>query len=69
MVLGCGLPLLLIFLAPSVGAGSGIWLFSFIAVMFAVHLLMPIHHKDHSHGLSEDNLKKKHKEKVENYDH
>tara|TARA_Y100000815_G_C13051375_1_gene390798 strand:+ start:308 stop:520 length:213 start_codon:yes stop_codon:yes gene_type:complete len=63
MVLGCGLPLLLIFLAPSIGIGGGTWLFAFIIIMFAVHLLMPMRHGSHTHGLSNENLKKKDKKK------
>ena len=48
MVIGCGLPLLLIFLAPSFGIGSGSSLFIFIIFMFACHLFMP--HGSHGHG-------------------
>jgi len=48
MVIGCGLPLLLIFLAPSFGIGGGTSLFIFILFMFAIHLFMP--HGSHGHG-------------------
>lgn len=48
MVIGCGLPLLFIFLAPSFGIGSGSSLFTFIIIMFAIHLFMP--HGSHGHG-------------------
>jgi hypothetical protein len=48
MVLGCGLPLLFIFLAPSFGIGDGSSLFIFIIFMFAIHLFMP--HGSHGHG-------------------
>ncbi len=66
MVIGCGLPLLLIFLAPTFGIGGNIYLFTFIVLMFAVHLMMPMRHNDHSHGLSDENLdneKKKNQKK------
>ena len=50
MLIGCMLPLLLIFLAPALGLGSNASLFIFIIAMFACHLLMPIHHHDgHKH--------------------
>ena len=48
MVIGCGLPLLLIFLAPSFGIGSGSSLFIFILFMFGIHLFMP--HGSHRNG-------------------
>ncbi len=44
MIIGCGLPLLLIFFAPALGLSSGASLFIFIVAMFACHLLMPMHH-------------------------
>ena len=62
MVLGCGLPLLFIFLAPSLGIGGGTALFTFFIVMFAFHLLIPMKHGSHTHGLSDENLKRKRKE-------
>tara|TARA_B100000929_G_scaffold207904_1_gene165707 strand:+ start:1218 stop:1457 length:240 start_codon:yes stop_codon:yes gene_type:complete len=69
MVIGCGLPLLLIFLAPSIGIGGGTWLFTFIIIMFAIHLLMPMQHGSHTHGLSDENLNKKNKKEDEKRDH
>lgn len=48
MVIGCGLPLLFIFFAPSLGIGSSSSLFIFILFMFACHLFMP--HGSHRHG-------------------
>lgn len=44
MIIGCGLPLLLIFFAPALGLRSGTALFIFILAMFACHLLMPMRH-------------------------
>ncbi len=40
MIIGCGLPLLLLFLAPVIGLSSNIAIFIFIIAMFACHLLM-----------------------------
>jgi len=48
MVIGCGLPLLFIFLAPSFGIGNSSSLFIFILFMFACHLFMP--HGSHQQG-------------------
>lgn len=61
MVLGCGIPLLFILLVPALGIGGGNSLFTFIVLMFAIHLLMPMHHGGHDHS-SRDNEK-------ENKDH
>ena len=47
MLIGCGLPLLLIFLTPALGLRSSTSLFIFIVAMFACHLLMPMHHGHH----------------------
>lgn len=54
MIVGCGLPLLLIFFAPALGLNDNLTLFIFIIAMFACHLLMPMHHgkghdEEHSH--------------------
>ena len=43
MVIGCTVPLLLIFLAPAIGLGGNSSLFLFIVAMFAIHLFMPGH--------------------------
>jgi hypothetical protein len=40
MILGCTLPLLLVFLAPVLGISSNLATFLFILLMFACHLLM-----------------------------
>lgn len=45
MIIGCGLPLLLLFLAPVIGLSSDIAIFLFIVAMFACHLLMAKHHQ------------------------
>lgn len=51
MVIGCGLPLLLIFFAPALGITGYNGLFAFIIVMFVLHLFMP----HGSHGRSGHN--------------
>lgn len=48
MVIGCGLPLLLIFFAPGLGITGYNGLFGFIILMFVLHLFMP--HGGHGHG-------------------
>ncbi|MFQ5445995.1 MAG: hypothetical protein ACE5FF_03610 [Saprospiraceae bacterium] len=45
MLIGCTIPLLLIFIAPALGLGGNTGLLIFIAAMFACHLFMP-----HGHG-------------------
>tara|TARA_B100000508_G_C11456100_1_gene276811 strand:- start:244 stop:501 length:258 start_codon:yes stop_codon:yes gene_type:complete len=52
MVVGCGLPLLLIFFAPALGINGNVSTFIFIMVLFACHLLMPMHHTGHKDGHS-----------------
>ena len=49
MIIGCVLPLLLIFFAPALGLSSDISFFIFMLAMFACHLLMPMHHGEHRH--------------------
>jgi hypothetical protein len=53
MVIGCGLPLLLIFFAPALGITGYNGLFAFIIVMFLVHLFIPHGghgNSGHAHG-------------------
>jgi len=40
MIIGCVLPLLLIFVLPLFGISGGVGLFLFIVLMFGCHLLM-----------------------------
>lgn len=59
MLLGCLLPLILLFLLPLFGVGSGVTLFVFIALMFMCHLMMigghGHHHRpDHKHPKEAD---------------
>ena len=51
MLIGCLVPLLLIFLLPLFGISGNNSTFIFIIAMFACHLLMPMHdgsHEQHS---------------------
>ena len=47
MLLGCGLPILLIFLLPALGVSEGVTLAVFLVLMLFCHLL---HFKLHSAG-------------------
>ncbi len=58
MVIGCGVPLLLIFILPALGVGSGFTLFLVVILMFGGHLIMmgghhgkhEKHEKEEEHG-------------------
>ena len=65
MLIGCTLPLLLIFFAPALGLGSTSSLFIFILAMFACHFLMPMHHGGH-HQEKQENTNTS---KTENHEH
>lgn len=58
MLLGCMLPLILLFLLPLVGVGSGMTLFVFLILMFMCHLMMigghEKHQKAHQHSRETD---------------
>lgn len=45
MIIGCGLPLLLLFFGPFLGLSSNITFFLFVTAMFACHILMMGHHR------------------------
>ena len=67
MVIGCGLPLLLIFFAPVLGITGYNGLFAFIILMFALHLFMPhgSHgRRGHNHGGHSDKTNGESKEEV-----
>lgn len=55
MLVGCALPLLLIFIAPLLGIRGSWPVFIFVAAMFACHLLMPMHHGGHEHNVDKEN--------------
>lgn len=44
MLVGCTLPLLLIFIAPLLGIRGNWSVFIFVLAMFACHAFMPMHH-------------------------
>ena len=50
MVIGCVLPLLLIFALPAFGVSSSMSLFIFIILMFGCHLFMMGGHHGHNAG-------------------
>jgi hypothetical protein len=55
MVIGCVLPLLLIFFLPLIGISEGATLLIAIVLMFACHLLMiGGHGSGHDHGRSRE---------------
>ena len=63
IIIGCGLPLLLIFLAPAFGI-TGNWpLLIFIIAMFASHLLMPGHNHGTQKRSSSDHHSENYKDK------
>lgn len=43
MILGCIIPLILLFFAPAFGINDSISFFIFIIAMFGFHLLVPMH--------------------------
>lgn len=56
MLLGCLLPILLIFILPLFGVSDTVAVFIFIVLMFACHLGMMGHHKHgsgHKHSTSD----------------
>lgn len=44
-IIGCGVPLLLLFFAPLLGLSSNITIFLFVVAIFACHILMIDHHR------------------------
>ncbi|MAM70665.1 MAG: hypothetical protein CMP91_05920 [Gammaproteobacteria bacterium] len=55
MLIGCLVPLALIFILPVFGVGQGVTLFIFIILMFGCHLMMMS-----GHGHNEDNEESNH---------
>jgi hypothetical protein len=54
-LLGCALPILLLFLLPALGVGSGVTFTVFIVLMLGCHLFMM---GGHSHGPGENENKR-----------
>lgn len=49
-ILGCLIPIALIFILPALGFGSGVTFTAFIVLMFACHLFMMGGHAHSDHG-------------------
>ncbi len=58
MIIGCTVPLLLIFILPLFGITGNYSILIFIVAMFACHLLMPMHHHGHEHREHSETIKK-----------
>lgn len=69
MLIGCILPLLLIFLAPAIGLGENVSLLIFIVAMFACHLLMPHGHGGHGHHGQRNDSPNQKEERYERHSH
>ena len=52
MAIGCGLPLLLLFILTSFGVSNQVTFVTFIVLMLACHLFMP---HEHGHNQSSNN--------------
>jgi uncharacterized membrane protein YhaH (DUF805 family) len=60
IIIGCGIPLLLIFFAPVLGISGDVSLFIFILAMFLVHLLMPMHNHNDEKGTKPNSINSQH---------
>ena len=60
MLIGCLLPLALIFFLPLFGAGGGELLFLFIILCFGIHLLMMGRHPHNGNGGDESQQEGEH---------
>lgn len=71
MIIGCVLPLLLIFFAPALGINNSVSIFIFIVAMFAIHLFMPMHGPGgHQHGQNHEDQNSNNKtSKKENHEY
>lgn len=54
MLIGCALPLLLVFLLPVFGISGNFSLLLFLVFMLLCHLLMPMHYGKHDHRGGKD---------------
>ncbi len=64
MVIGCVLPILLIFILPTFGVSNSFSIFIFIVLMFGCHLMMMGGHKGHGDD-TQDEGHGEHKDKKE----
>ncbi len=62
MIIGCTVPLLLIFLLPLFGITGNYTFLVFIVAMFACHLFMPMHHGYNHEHLNQSHTKTKEEE-------
>ena len=63
MLIGCGLPMLLIFVLPLFGVSEGVTLTIFIVLMLGCHLMMMRGHMgDHSDHQTNERKEQKHNE-------
>jgi len=69
MIVGCTVPLLLIFLLPLFGITGNYSFFIFIMAMFACHLLMPMLHKSHEHDTLKEHSELSKKDNHESHQH
>jgi len=69
MIIGCTVPLLLIFLMPLLGISGNYTFLIFIVAMFACHLLMPMNHGDHEHTGHQEHSETTNTEKHESHHH
>ena len=68
MIIGCTVPLLLIFLLPLFGITGNYTFLIFIVAMFACHLLMP-HHGAHKHDEHKEPAKTTKTDNYESHQH
>ena len=69
MIIGCTVPLLLIFLLPLFGITGNYSFLIFIVAMFACHLLMPMHHGSHQHNSHKEHSETLKKDNNETHQH
>ena len=69
MIIGCTVPLLLIFLLPLFGITGNYSFLIFIVAIFACHLLMPMHHGSHKHNYHKENSEPLKKDNNEPHQH
>ena len=69
MIIGCTVPLLLIFLLPLFGISGNYTFLIFIVAMFACHLLMPMYHRGHEQAGHKEHSETTNTDKHESYHH
>jgi len=69
MIIGCTVPLLLIFLLPLFGITGNYSFLIFIVAMFACHLLMPMQHGGYEHDGHKEHSKTAKTDNHESHQH